>query len=94
LPAEVDQRLDEIETALAAFERPGVYDPAEIACAGVFVSIDGDGDLRIERGYVRREDEPPVRAGGGQTMAVPLLLPSPNGPIQRTLLHRRRQRFS
>ena len=37
-----------------------IYDPAEIARAGVFVSIDGDGDLRIERGYVRPEDEAPA----------------------------------
>jgi ParB family chromosome partitioning protein len=51
LPSEIDQRLGEIETALTAFERPVLYDPAEIARAGVFVSIDGDGDLRIERGY-------------------------------------------
>jgi ParB family chromosome partitioning protein len=61
LPDEVDQRLGEIETALAALdERPVVYDPAEIADAGVFASIDRDGSLLIERGYVRREDEPPV----------------------------------
>jgi ParB family transcriptional regulator, chromosome partitioning protein len=61
LPEEVDSRLEEIETALAAFEdRPITYDPAEIARAGVFVSIDRSGDLRIERGYVRREDEPPA----------------------------------
>ena len=58
LPDEVDARLGEIETLLEAFdERPAIYDPAEIARAGVFVSIDADGDLRIERGYVRREDE-------------------------------------
>jgi len=63
LPDEIDQRLDELETAIAAFEeRPVVYDPAEIARAGVFVSIDGDGDLRIERGYVRPEDEAPASA--------------------------------
>ena len=61
LPEEVDQRLSELETALEAFDvRPVVYDPAEIARAGVFVSIDSDGDLGIERGYVRPEDEPPV----------------------------------
>jgi ParB family chromosome partitioning protein len=61
LPEEVDQRLGEIETALAALdERPVIYDAADIACAGVFVSINGDGGLRIERGYVRPEDEPAV----------------------------------
>jgi ParB family chromosome partitioning protein len=61
LPEEADQRLAEIETALAAFEdRPVRFDPAEIARAGAFVSIDGSGDLRVERGYVRPEDEAPV----------------------------------
>jgi ParB family chromosome partitioning protein len=59
LPEEVDQRLGEIETALATLDdRPVRYDPEEIARAGVFVSIDGSGELRVERGYVRPEDEP------------------------------------
>jgi ParB family chromosome partitioning protein len=61
IPDETDQRFSEIETALAAFEeRPVAYDPDEIARAGAFVSIDGSGTLRVERGYVRPEDEPPV----------------------------------
>ena len=61
LPEEVDQRLGEIETALAALDdRPVKYDPDEVARAGAFVSIDGSGALRIERGYVRPEDEPAV----------------------------------
>jgi len=85
LPEEIDQRLDEIETALAAFERPVVYDPAEIARAGVFVSIDGDGDLRIERGYVRREDEPPVEPLEGGDGDAPAVI-QPNGPIQRSVI--------
>ncbi|KTQ96317.1 DNA-binding protein [Aureimonas ureilytica] len=60
-PEEVDERIGEIETALAAFdERPVQYDPAEIARAGVFVSIGNDGTLVIDRGYVRPEDEAPV----------------------------------
>jgi ParB family chromosome partitioning protein len=58
LPDEADARLGEIETLLEGFdERPALYDPAAMANAGVFVSIDADGDLRIERGYVRPEDE-------------------------------------
>jgi ParB family chromosome partitioning protein len=41
LPDDVDRRLGEIETALAALDdRPVWYDPEEIARAGVFVSID------------------------------------------------------
>ena len=63
VPEETDRRLAEIEVALAAFEdRPVAYDPEEISRAGVFVSIDGSGSLRVERGYVRPEDEPPVAA--------------------------------
>jgi ParB family chromosome partitioning protein len=85
LPAEIDLRLSEIETALTAFERPVAYDPAEIACAGVFVSIDGDGDLRIERGYVRPEDEPPVGPGQGSDSDAPAAT-QPNAPVQRTVI--------
>jgi ParB family transcriptional regulator, chromosome partitioning protein len=44
LPDEVDQRLGQIEAALAAFEaRRMIYDPADVARAGVFVSIDDEG---------------------------------------------------
>lgn len=61
LPDEIDARLGEIETAIAVIdERPMRYDPQEMARAGTFISIDADGSLRIERGYVRPEDEPPV----------------------------------
>jgi len=61
VPDDADARLAELETALAAFdERPVTYDSAEIGRAGAFVSIDGSGSLRVERGYVRPEDEPPV----------------------------------
>ena len=76
LPDEVDQRLGEIETALSAFDtRPVIYDPADIARAGVFISIDGEGALSVDRGYVRPEDEAPVTvdpeaesAAGGETV--------------------------
>ncbi len=53
-PDTVDARLGEIEAQLEAFEdRPRVYGPAEIAYAGVFISIDHNGKLHIQRGYVR-----------------------------------------
>ncbi|VFU10180.1 ParB/RepB/Spo0J family partition protein [Methylocella tundrae] len=61
LPDEVDERLSELETALEGFEnRPVVFEPIDIARAGAFVSIGPDGQLRVERGYVRPEDELPV----------------------------------
>ncbi|SCB45460.1 ParB/RepB/Spo0J family partition protein [Bradyrhizobium shewense] len=61
LPDEIDQRLGEIESAVAAFEdRPMFYEPTEIARAGVFISIDSEGRLSVDRGYVRPEDEVPA----------------------------------
>jgi len=63
LPDAVDERLGEIEAALEALDsRPVHYDPADIAIAGVFVTIDANGSLSIDRGYVRPEDELPVEA--------------------------------
>ncbi len=67
LPDEVDARLGEIEAALSAFDnRPHIYDPAEIARAGAFVSIDSDGSLLVDRGFVRPEDEAPVDEPDGE----------------------------
>jgi ParB family chromosome partitioning protein len=61
LPDDVDERLGQIEAALAAFDdRPLAYDPADITRAGVFVSIDAEGALSVDRGYVRPQDEAPV----------------------------------
>lgn len=58
LPGEVDQRLAELEQEIAAVdERPAIYDLADIARAGIFVSIDHAGALKVERGFVRPEDE-------------------------------------
>jgi ParB family chromosome partitioning protein len=61
LPDEVDQRLGEIESALMALEdRPVLYDPTEIPRAGAFISIDSEGRLSVDRGYVRPEDDLPA----------------------------------
>ncbi|WP_315766562.1 ParB/RepB/Spo0J family partition protein [Bradyrhizobium sp. SZCCHNR2009] len=58
LPDDVDARFCELEETLEAFEnRPQIFNPAEIVHAGVFISIEATGGLRIERGYVRGEDE-------------------------------------
>ncbi len=61
LPHEVDQRFGEIEAALDVFHnRSPSFEPADLARAGAFVSIDGSGNLKVERGFVRPEDEAPV----------------------------------
>ncbi|BCH29838.1 chromosome partitioning protein ParB [Mesorhizobium sp. L-8-10] len=65
LPEEVDRRLAEIEAALDTFENhPVTFDPDEIARAGVFLSLDRGGELVVDRGYVRPEDEPEAAVGG------------------------------
>lgn len=66
LPDEVDERLSELETAIEGFDnRPVLFDAGEITRAGAFVSIAADGHLRVERGYVRPEDELPAEAEPG-----------------------------
>src|SRR3546814_1876076 len=56
VPAEVHARIDAIDAELGALvDRPLVFDPAEMGRAGAFVSIDRDGSVRNERGFVRAE---------------------------------------
>lgn len=65
VPDEVHARLEAIDAAIGALvERPMIFDPEEMARAGVFVSIDVDGSLLLERGYVRPEDEPVAEHDG------------------------------
>lgn len=87
LPDEVDERLGEIETAINALEtRPVRYDPADIARAGVFVSIDSDGSLLIDRGYVKPEDEAPATDGGKDSDGKTASDPDGDGSSQRTII--------
>jgi len=59
LPDDADRRLGEIEQRLAQLDAlPQVFDAAEVARAGAFLSVDYVGVLKVERGYVRPEDEP------------------------------------
>ena len=62
LPEEVDQRMGELEAEIARIdERPALYRSADMAHAGVFLSIEHDGRIRVERGFVRREDRAALR---------------------------------
>ena len=64
LPDEIDVRLGELETQIEVLEnQPVIYDPAEIARAGVFLSLDRDGLLSVQRGFVRAVDEIAASAG-------------------------------
>ncbi len=53
-----EQRLEELGSELDRLnDRPYVFDPQEVARGGVFVSLGAGGELKIERGFVRPEDE-------------------------------------
>jgi ParB family chromosome partitioning protein len=60
LPDEVDQRLAELEAEIERIDaKRHAYDADEIARGGVFVILNHDGTARIERGFIRAEDEAP-----------------------------------
>lgn len=57
LPDEIDERMADLEAIMAGIdERPETFAADEIGHAGIFLSIEHDGRLRIERGFVRPED--------------------------------------
>ena len=54
-----EQKLEELGSELDRLnDRPYVFDPQEVARGGLFVSLGASGELKIERGFVRPEDEP------------------------------------
>ena len=62
---EIEDRLDQLGAELDAFsDRPYVYEPAQKAIAGAFVTLGVNGELQVEAGFVRPEDEPRVEADG------------------------------
>ncbi len=73
LPEDVAAELDRIEAELAALEaREQAWRPEDLAIAGAVLTLAGDGTLRVERGFVRPQDEPkpePVApdVDGGET---------------------------
>jgi ParB family chromosome partitioning protein len=72
LPEEVDQRLAELEAAIAVLEdRTGNFEAADVAISGAFVSLSYEGRIRIERGYVRPQDELRSEADGDQDLDGP-----------------------
>ena len=92
IPDDVSRRIDVLDETIANFEdRPRRYDAAEVARAGVFVTIDHDGRLLIKRGYVHAEDEAPTPTatahadGEGEAQSAQV----PNGaapPVQRAVI--------
>ena len=64
LPEDVDQRFGELESEIERIDAlRHAYDADEIARGGVFVILSHDGEARIERGFIRAEDEVPETEG-------------------------------
>ncbi len=62
---ETEARLEELGNELDALnDRPYVFDPEEVARGGAFLSLAANGELKIERGFVRPEDEPAAESSG------------------------------
>ncbi|RWX60186.1 DNA-binding protein, partial [Mesorhizobium sp. M2A.F.Ca.ET.039.01.1.1] len=60
---EIEDRLDQLGAELDGFgDRPQVYDPAQKAIAGAFVTLGANSQLQVEAGFVRPEDEPRAEA--------------------------------
>jgi len=58
LPDDIDERFGELEAEIERIDaKREAYDPDVINRCGAFVILNHDGTLRIERGFVRREDE-------------------------------------
>ena len=58
LPDDVDIRFGELEAEIERFEvLRKAYDADDIACGGAFVILNHDGEVRVERGFIRPEDD-------------------------------------
>jgi ParB family chromosome partitioning protein len=54
----IEQKLEELGAELDRLnDRPYVFDPEDVLRGGVFISLAASGKLKIERGFVRPEDE-------------------------------------
>ncbi|WP_238578658.1 DNA-binding protein [Inquilinus limosus] len=64
LPEEVAARLDALNAEIERLSaQRHAYDPDVIARGGAFVVLGPDSTPRVERGFIRQEDEPPVAEG-------------------------------
>jgi ParB family chromosome partitioning protein len=60
VPSEVQARLDAIEAELADLDsRPPEFTPEDTARGGVLISVNRDGRLQVEYGFLRPEDAAP-----------------------------------
>ena len=63
-PEEVAAELDTLAEQIASIHRSSeTYPPDDLSRAGAIVSLNPEGTLRVERGLIKAEDEPPLSPG-------------------------------
>lgn len=62
VPDDIAPEFERLETEIERLRGRQVYDPDVIARGGAFVALGHDGGLRIERGFIRKEDEAVIEA--------------------------------
>ena len=70
---EIEAEFDRLEAEIDALRGREAYDCEEVARAGSFVCLGHDGAVRIERGFIRPEDEPapePAEGDGGEASSA------------------------
>jgi ParB family chromosome partitioning protein len=65
VPSEVTAKMERIEAAAATLCKEE-YAPKDCSVAGAFVTLAHDGSVRIERGFVRPEDDPKTGTDSGK----------------------------
>ena len=76
IPEETAERLKSIDAALGLFGEPYVYPETDRERAGLFVALDHQGEVRVERGFLRpvdevaQEDEPTPEGEPGEKARV------------------------
>lgn len=78
---EFDAEIERLEQEIDNLRGPEIFAPEDIARAGVFVSLGYDGGARIERGFIRPEDETPdtsdqAASDQSEDRAAPASLPT------------------
>ncbi|MFK0166548.1 ParB/RepB/Spo0J family partition protein [Rhizobium sp. NPDC090279] len=66
---ETEARLELLGNELDTLnDRPYVFDPEDVARGGAFISLAASGELKIERGFVRPEDEAATEPDGSDAV--------------------------
>lgn len=87
----LDERLARIEERISELEDTNIgFRPEHIAVAGAIITIDRNGQVEIERGMVRPEDKPRLKAleqakADGDSEAVQAAIDTPAEPKVKTI---------